>query len=81
VVHIGRAFSSCYSNPAERQPKPLALGTSRKEIREWQVQTIVIPIPADNAACAIRYMTLVVGAPPHEEYSAAVWRLPISGGT
>ena len=78
---IGRAFSSCYSNPAERQPKPLALGTSRKEIREWQVQTIVIPIPADNAACAIRYMTLVVGAPPHEEYSAAVWRLPISGGT
>jgi hypothetical protein len=76
---IGRAFSSCYSNPDESQPRHLSLDTARKELVEWQVRTIVIPIPSNNASCAIRYMTLVVGTPPQQQYSAAVWRLPLHG--
>jgi hypothetical protein len=57
----------------------LSLDLARKELVAWQVRTIVIPIPSNNDACAIRYMTLVMGAPPQQQYSAAVWRLTAQG--
>jgi hypothetical protein len=76
---IGRALSSCFENPDESQPRHLSLDLARKELVAWQVRTIVIPIPSNNDACAIRYMTLVMGAPPQQQYSAAVWRLTAQG--
>jgi hypothetical protein len=73
---IGKAYEYCWANPTVDEPRPLSLGGARKNLVTWQVQTIVIPLSSLNAACAIRYMTLVVGTRPSHQYDAAVWRLP-----
>ena len=78
-VHEGAtdaAFESCWLNPTEYAPSSAWVAASRAELALWQVRTVVVPegnAKSINPACAVRFLTEVLGRPPVTERSAAVW--------
>ena len=68
------AFESCWLNPAENAPSSALVAGSRAEFETWQVRTVVVPeANSKNPACAVRFLTAVLGRQPVMERGASVW--------
>jgi hypothetical protein len=68
------AFESCWLDPTEYAPSTTLVAASRAEFTTWQVRTVVVPeAKSVNPACAVRFLSQVLGRPPVMERAAAVW--------
>ena len=69
------AFSDCWQVDVTEHEPPLALvPKARTDFATWKVRAVVIPLTNSiNPMCAVRFVEAVLGRPPLDERSAAVW--------
>jgi hypothetical protein len=68
------AFNDCWLNPTEQLPPSKLVAGARNNLATWQIRTVVVAeTNSINPACAVRFLTEVLGRAPVIERGAAVW--------
>jgi hypothetical protein len=71
----GQALMMCFDDPSLPMPPSALLTPALAEMRVWQVDTIVVTtLSTTNDACAVRFLTTLLGRAPHRESDVLVWR-------
>jgi hypothetical protein len=83
IDHAGAveyAFEDCWSDPSTIAPPAWLVARGRAELMTRQVATIVVPSQYTiNPACAVRFLTRVLGRSPAQIDGASVWTLRVTG--